>query len=100
LCSGGSNSRARFFTAFKNDSTERNGKTLCMGLYVHKRFFDRLLRATQAWGRTTPPRTGGVPNGSVTKFALVGVAANINRVILERSEESCNYRGGLFLKYF
>jgi hypothetical protein len=30
--------------------------------------------------------------------ALVGAAAHTNRVILERSEESCNCKCGLFLK--
>jgi hypothetical protein len=48
----------------------------------------------------TPPRSGGVPYGTVTSVALVGAVAHKNRVILERSEESCNSKSGLFLINF
>jgi hypothetical protein len=47
-------------------------------------------------GRQTLARAF-VPVGSVIQLAIVGADVSANRVILERSEESCNCKGELFL---
>jgi hypothetical protein len=43
---------------------------------------------------------GFAVSGVAVRLAIVGTAVHKNRVILERSEESCNCKGGVFLKYF